>query len=87
MGLTLPLFSYRLADKILLAIHQSLCLEIILALLIISMAAMDHGRFFLLSELLFTLLLAGLVYPFKEQPSTPQGRCRWWDVSDKRKAA
>lgn len=87
MGLTLPLFSYRLADKILLAIHQSVCLEIILALQIISMAAMDHGRFFLLSELLFTLLLAGMVYPFKEQPSTPQGRCRWWDVSDKRKAA
>ena len=87
MGLTLPLFSYRLADRILLGIHKSLRLEIILAILAILMAAVDFGRFFLLSEMLFILLLAGMVYPFKEQPSSPKGRCRWWDVSYKRRAA
>lgn len=87
MGLTLPLFSYRLADRILLGIHQSLRLEILLAFLAILMAAVDYGRFFLLSEMLFILLLAGMAYPFKELPETPKGKCRWWEGSDKRKAA
>lgn len=87
MGLALPLFSYRLADRILLGIHQSLRLKIILAILTILMAAVDFGRFFLLAEMLFILLLAGMVYPFKEQPSSPRSRCRWWDVGHKRKAA
>lgn len=87
MGLTLPLFSYRLADKILLGIHQSLRLEIILAVLAILISMVDFGRFFLLSEMFFILLLSGMVYPFKEQPSSPKGKCRWWDVSHKRKAA
>lgn len=84
MMLTLPLFSYKVADGILLRIHGSWLLQIILAFLSVAMAAMDYGRVFLLSELLFFLLMAGMVYPFKQQPSSPGRKC--W-LGDRREAA
>ena len=79
MMLTLPLFSYKIADKVLLKIHGSWLLQVILAFLSVAMAAMDYGRVFLLSELLFILLMAGMVYPFKQQPSSPGRKCWLWD--------
>ena len=79
MMLTLPLFSYKIADKVLLVIHGSWLLQVILAFLSVAMAAMDYGRVFLLSELLFILLMGGLVYPFKQQPSSPGRKCWLWD--------
>lgn len=79
MMLTLPLFSYKVADGILLRIHGSWLLQVILAFLSVAMAAMDYGRVFLLSELLFILLMAGMVYPFRLQPSSPRGKCWLWD--------
>lgn len=79
MMLTLPLFSYKIADKVLLRIHGSWLLQVILAFLSVAMAAMDYGRVFLLSELLFILLMAGMVYPFKQQSSSPGRKCWLWD--------
>lgn len=79
MALTLPLFSYKIADGILLRIHGSWLLQVILAFLSVAMAAMDYGRVFLLSELLFILLMAGMVYPFKQQSSSPGRKCWLWD--------
>lgn len=79
MMLTLPLFSYKIADGILLRIHGSWLLQVILAFLSVVMAAMDYGRVFVLSELLFILLMAGMVYPFKQQPSSPGRKCWLWD--------
>ena len=89
MMLTLPLFSYKIADKVLLMIHGSWLLQVILAFLSVAMAAMDYGRVFLLSELLFILLMGGMVYPFKQQPSSPGRKCWLWDrrrVSQKKAA-
>lgn len=79
MMLTLPLFSYKVADGFLLRIHGSWLLQVILAFLSVTMAAMDYGRVFLLSELLFILLMAGMIYPFKQQPSSPGRKCWLWD--------
>lgn len=79
MMLTLPLFSYKVADGILLRIHGSWLLQVILAFLSVAMAAMDYGRVFLLSELFFILLMAGMGYPFKQQPSSPGRKCWLWD--------
>ena len=66
--MTLLLFSYRLADRVLVGIHGSRCLQILLAGLAIVVAVVDCGRAFLMGELIFILLMAGMVYPFKQLP-------------------
>ena len=75
--MTLLLFSYRLADRVLVGIHGSRCLQILLASLAIVVAVVDCGRAFLLGELIFILLMAGMVYPFKQLPPVPGMKSRW----------
>ena len=75
--MTLLLFSYRLADRVLVGIHGSRCLQILLASLAIVVAVVDCGRAFLMSELIFILLMAGMVYPFKQLPPVPGMKSRW----------
>lgn len=74
------LFSYRLADRILLRIHASRILQISLASVAILMVVVSMGRCFLLFELLMMLLMAGIIYPFPQQPSSPRGKARWQDL-------
>ena len=75
--MTLLLFSYRLADRVLVGIHGSRCLQILLACLAIVVAVVDSGRAFLMGELVFILLMAGMVYPFKQLPPVPGMKSRW----------
>lgn len=75
--MTLLLFSYRLADSVLVGIHGSRCLQILLASLAIVVAVVDCGRAFLMGELIFILLMAGMVYPFKQLPPVPGMKSRW----------
>lgn len=80
LGSTMMLFSYRLADRILLRIHASRILQISLASVAILMVVVSMGRCFLLFELLMMLLMAGIIYPFPQQPSSPRGKARWQDL-------
>ena len=80
MGMTMMLFSYRLADWILLRIHASRILQISLVSIAILMVAVSLGRCFLLFELLMILLMAGIIYPFPQHPSLPRGKARWQDL-------
>lgn len=80
LGSTMMLFSYRLADRILLRIHASRILQVSLASVAILMVAVSLGRCFLLFELLMMLLMAGIIYPFPQQPSSPRGKARWQDL-------
>ena len=75
--MTLLLFSYRLADRVLVGIHGSRSLQILLASLAIVVAVVDCGRAFLMGELIFILLMAGMVYPFKQLPPVPGMKSRW----------
>lgn len=75
--MTLLLFSYRFADRVLVGIHGSRCLQILLASLAIVVAVVDCGRAFLMGELIFILLMAGMVYPFKQLPPVPGMKSRW----------
>ena len=77
LGTTIMLFSYRLADRVLVGIHGSRCLQILLASLAIVVAVVDCGRAFLMGELIFILLMAGMVYPFKQLPPVPGMKSRW----------
>ena len=77
LGSTMMLFSYRLADRVLVGIHGSRCLQILLASLAIVVAVVDCGRAFLMGELIFILLMAGMVYPFKQLPPVPGMKSRW----------
>lgn len=80
LGSTMMLFSYRLADRVLLRIHASRILQISLASIAILMVAVSLGRCFLLFELLMMLLMAGIIYPFPQQPSSPRGKARWQNL-------
>ena len=40
-------------------------------------AVVDCGRAFLMGELIFILLMAGMVYPFKQLPPVPGMKSRW----------
>ena len=80
LGYTMMLFSYSLADRILLRIHASRILQISLASVAILMVVVSMGRCFLLFELLMMLLMAGIIYPFPQQPSSPRGKARWQDL-------
>lgn len=73
----IEVFSYRLADRVLVGIHGSRCLQILLASLAIVVAVVDCGRAFLMGELIFILLMAGIVYPFKQLPPVPGMKSRW----------
>ena len=75
--MTLLLFSYRLADRVLVGIHGSRYLQILLASLAVVVAVVDCGRAFLLGELTLILLMAGMVYPFKQLPPVPGMKSRW----------
>ena len=77
LGSTMMLFSYRLTDRILLRIHASRILQISLASVAILMVVVSMGHSFLLFEL---LLMAGIIYPFPQQPSSPRGKARWQDL-------
>lgn len=80
LGSTMMLFSYRLADRVLLRIHASRILQISLASVAILMVVVSMGRCFLLFELLMMLLMAGIIYPFPQQPSSPRGKARWQNL-------
>lgn len=79
-GIHYDAVSYRLADRILLRIHASRILQISLASVAILMVVVSMGRCFLLFELLMMLLMAGIIYPFPQQPSSPRGKARWQDL-------
>ena len=66
-----------LADRVLVGIHGSRYLQILLAGLAVVVAVVDCGRAFLMGELIFILLMAGMVYPFKQLPPVPGMKSRW----------
>lgn len=73
-GLTLLLFSYRAADKVLTKIHNSRRVLLIISCIIILFSFFDEGRYILLSEVLFIVAMAALFYPNFRGPTTPKGR-------------
>lgn len=63
LTITLLLFSFRLANLILTNIHNGKRWRQLLIATIILLIPIGCGRLFLLSETLYTLLLAGILYP------------------------
>lgn len=73
-GMTLLLFSYKLANKVLTIIHNSRKVLIVLSCLIIMFSFFDEGRYMLLSEVLFVTTMAGLFYPNFHGKMNPRGK-------------
>ena len=73
-GLTLLLFSYRVADKILTIIHNSRQGLLVISCIIILFSFFDEGRYILLSEVLFIITMGALFYPNFHGTDTPKGR-------------
>jgi len=73
-GITLLLFSYKIADKALTTIHNNKHTLGALSCVILFYSVFDEGRYILLSEVLFVIAMASLSYPNFRGPTTPKGR-------------
>lgn len=60
---TLAAFSFRLSDCVLTAIHNSKKIQAIFIVLILVVLAASLGRMTLVAEILYVVLLAGMIYP------------------------
>ena len=74
LGLTLLFFAYKTADKILTKIHNSKKVLIGVSCLVVFFSFFDEGRYMLLSEVLFIVMLAALFYPNFHGHADPKGR-------------
>lgn len=75
--LNLSLFSYRWADRLLTRLHQSRELQVILAvtcLLISAVSALNDMRYFILTEVLYLLVIMSWAYPDRIGSPGPKGR-------------
>lgn len=60
---TLAAFSFRLSDYVLTAIHNSKKIQAIFIVLILGVLVASLGRMMLVAEILYVVLLAGMIYP------------------------
>lgn len=74
LGMTLLLFLYKIADRVLTKIHNSKNTLIGLSWGILFFSYFDEGRYILLSEVLFVVGMAALFYPNFHGSTTPKGR-------------
>lgn len=73
MVTTLLLFSDKIASKILSNIYHKPILTFISVEMIWLLSILDEGKNILLAEMLFVLLLAGMIYPIRKNHVVPHG--------------
>lgn len=71
---TLLFFSYRMADRILTAIHNNRVILLLACGAVVFFAFFDEGRYMLSSEVLFVVVMAALFYPNFHGSLSPKGR-------------
>ena len=64
-GLSLPLFSYKLANRVLTELHNNQKLFLIVAMLTIALVLCVSVRFLIVSEVIAIILMAAVIYPNK----------------------